>query len=50
MSKSTSQNSKKGTKSASSGKKSGEISEKDLGKVSGGINPQPLPPRAPRDT
>ena len=52
MSKSTSQSSKKrtGTKSAPSGKKSGEISEKDLGKVSGGINPQPLPPRSPRDT
>jgi len=33
------------TKSAPSGKKGGEINEKDLGKVSGGINPQPLPPR-----
>jgi hypothetical protein len=50
MGKSTSQNSSKGTKTAPGGKKGGEINEKDLGKIAGGINPQPLPPRAPRDT
>ena len=47
MSKPTPHAPKKGasSKPASSSKKGGEISEKDLGKVSGGINPQPLPPR-----